>query len=125
MIHGIGVDIVQINRIEKIHTQRTTRFVEKILAKEEFPAYEQHKQKAHFLAKRFAAKEAFAKALGTGFTDGLIMPDIIVEHTESGQPYIKLKEQALFLVELCGIRQCHLSLSDEQDYAVAHVVLEK
>ena len=124
MIFGIGVDIVQIDRIHAVYEKNPARFAEKVLSESELDEFADVKDKVNFLAKRFATKEAFAKALGTAFRDGLVMPDISVEHTEQGKPFIKLSGQALHIFEKKNIRYSHLSLSDEKDYVVANVVLE-
>lgn len=121
MILGIGTDLVDINRIAgtlKTHGQRfKTRC---------FTAYEQKAggDNAAFFAKRFAAKEACAKALGCGFVDGMSMADIGVESNSHGGPFFVLSGKALQRLEDMGGR-AHLSLSDEPPYAQAFVVIEK
>ncbi len=124
MIYGIGVDIVQLDRITSALDKNTQRFPEKVLSELEFAEFVKANDKVNFLAKRFAAKEAFSKALGTAFTDGLTMPQITISHTDRGQPIITLADRAKLMVEQQNIRYSHLSLSDERDYVVANVVLE-
>ena len=80
--------------------------------------------RAHFLAKRFAAKEALVKALGTGFREGIQMRDIEVGHTPQGKPEFCLRGGALTQYERLGVTSSHLSISDEVSYAVAFVILE-
>ncbi len=125
MIHGIGTDIVHVARLEASIARYGDRIAERILAKSELIAFQQHKTPAHFLAKRYAAKEAASKALGTGFRDGLSLRHIMVANEESGRPVLKFVEKAQKLVAEFNISASYLSLSDEQEYAVAFVVMEK
>ncbi|MFK8067105.1 MAG: holo-ACP synthase [Gammaproteobacteria bacterium] len=124
MIFGIGVDIVQINRIQKAMDKRGEKFVKKVLSEEEYKEFLINKSSANFLAKRFAAKEAFSKALGSGFTDGLTLKQIQIVHNDKGRPLFHLTDVAKEKIEQLNIRQCHLSLSDERKYVVAFVTLE-
>jgi holo-[acyl-carrier protein] synthase len=125
VIYGVGTDIVQVARIQRSLEQYGERFARRILADEEFGHYQRVTNKAHFLAKRFAAKEALAKAFGTGFRNGLHLRHIVVTHDSLGKPMLKCLSEAQRLASECGVSQMHLSLSDERDYAVAMVVLEK
>jgi len=124
MIYGIGTDIVEIARIRASLEKHGSRFAERILAESELQAYLTHDQKPHFLAKRYAAKEAAAKAFGTGFRDGLSLRHIIVTSGVMGKPELHFEHAAKALEQQCGIGASHLSLSDEQHYAIAYVVLE-
>ncbi len=125
MIFGIGVDIVQIVRIQKAIENSGKRFAEKVLTEEEYKEFLSNKTPTNFLAKRFAAKEAFSKALGTGFTDGLTLKQIQVTHNEAGRPLLQLFDVAKEKVDQLNIRHCHLSISDERKYVVAFVTLEE
>lgn len=124
MIAGVGTDIVQVARIEQSVEQFGDDFALRILCDEEYIEYQQSKKQAHFLAKRFAIKEAASKALGTGFRQGLSWQHICVTHTSLGAPqllfYHKAAERALDL----SITANHVSVADERDYVVAFVVLE-
>jgi holo-[acyl-carrier protein] synthase len=100
------------------------RFAQRVLANPELALFERNINKANFLAKRFAAKEAMAKALGTGFRNGLHLRQIIVSNDELGKPSIECVAHAERLIKELGIGHMHVSLSDERDYAVAFVVLE-
>ncbi|OFI07512.1 holo-[acyl-carrier-protein] synthase [Clostridium acetireducens DSM 10703] len=121
MIAGIGVDIVDINRIRKA-MEKNHNFVLKILNNiENTKPYT--KNKYEFIAARFAAKEAVAKALGTGFV-GFSFKDIIIKNNSSGMPYIILEGQAKKLAEKYGYYKIHLSISHERDYAIAYVIWE-
>lgn len=124
MIIGIGTDIAAITRFQDNIDKHGERFAGKILSPLEISAYDSSKLQAQFLASRFAAKEALAKAFGTGFRDGLIMPDIAVLSDDSGKPYFKLAGHALALSEKLGVQRFHLSISHENLFAIAFVILE-
>ena len=124
MIVGIGTDIVAIERMkEKI--VNGDELAKRILVEHEWQCYKTSGQKASFLAKRFAVKEAAAKALGTGFAQGITWRHISTQHDELGKPVLVLTDAALARAEVLGITHYHLTLSDEQSHAVAFVVLEK
>lgn len=116
MISGIGIDIVELKRIEKI-VKRQVRFADRILTSKEKETYERltDSRKVEFLAGRFAAKEAFSKANGTGVGEELSFLDIEIETDSKGKPFIT---QPL-------AKGVHLSISHSEDYAVAQVIIEK
>ncbi|KPJ97023.1 MAG: hypothetical protein AMJ55_00700 [Gammaproteobacteria bacterium SG8_15] len=124
MIHGIGTDIVQVSRFVDSLARHGDRFAERILAESELKTFCSHTQPAQFLAKRYAAKEAAAKAFGTGFRDGLSLRHIIVVNEDNGRPVLQFVEAAQNLIDRFQISSSYLSISDEKDYAVAFVVLE-
>lgn len=124
MIYGIGTDIVRIQRIDDNLEHYGERFANRILTANELNEFQASSRKSHFLAKRFAAKEAAAKALGTGFRDGLNLRDISVTNDELGKPLLLFSPRAQQELKSRGIGNCHLSLSDERDYAVAFVTFE-
>ncbi len=124
MIYGIGTDIVAVSRLEMALERYGSRFARRILAAEEMARFSEYAKPAQFLAKRYAAKEAVAKAFGTGFRNGLSLRHIIVVNDQHGRPTLQFTKMAQTLVERFDIRASHLSLSDEQEYAVAMVVLE-
>jgi holo-[acyl-carrier protein] synthase len=124
VIFGIGTDIVSIKRIDDNLEKYGDRFARRILTQEELAGYQETVRKSHFLAKRFAAKEAAAKALGTGFRDGLNLQDFSVSNDELGKPVLEFSPRAREELKSRGIGSCHLSLSDEHDYAVAFVTFE-
>ena len=99
-------------------------FCKKILSPEEFLVFQKNNLKENFLAKRFAAKEAFAKALGTGFRGDVNVKSIVVINNELGRPDIKLNKNVARLLKEKKIKSCHLSISDEKNIAAAFVVLE-
>jgi holo-[acyl-carrier protein] synthase len=123
MIHGIGTDIVQVSRIRDSLDRFGERFARRVLARDEWARFEVAARPAHFLAKRFAAKEAAAKALGTGFRDGLGLRDIVVVNDARGRPGLEFQGRARELLDALGIGECFVSISDEREYAVAFVTL--
>lgn len=123
LIHGIGTDIVRIARMEDNVVRYGMRFAHRVLAPEELKEYELSREPARFLAKRFAAKEAAVKALGTGFSQGVGLHDIAVAHEAAGRPFLVYSGEAGRLREALGIRESHLSIADEREYAVAFVTL--
>ncbi len=128
MIFGIGTDIVRVARMAQSLERFGNRFARKILADSEWTEFQQKSDaqlQAAFLAKRFAAKEAAAKALGTGFSDGLFLHHIFVTHTEAGQPQLEFSGKAQEMYQRFQIGSTHLSIADEAEFAVAYVVLEK
>ncbi|MBT6355488.1 MAG: holo-ACP synthase [Nitrosomonadales bacterium] len=125
MIYGIGTDVVEVARIAKALKKFGDAFAKKILSQEEFVIFKKNNLKENFLAKRFAAKEAFAKAMGTGFRGGVNIKSIIVTNNELGRPDIKLENNMSLMLQEKKIKSCHLSISDEKNIAVAFVVLEK
>ncbi len=125
MIFGIGTDIVNIARVKKNLARYDQRFAEKILSASELTRFKTHASPAHFLAKRFAAKEATAKAMGTGFRNGLYLRHIAVGSDAQGKPSLVFHDYARTLCVELGIGESFLSLADEQDYAIAYVILEK
>jgi holo-[acyl-carrier protein] synthase len=120
---AIGTDILEIKRIDEVLSRLGDRFVRRILTEQEQAEYRDSGQPARLLAKRFAAKEAIAKALGTGIGRGVSWQDIQVEHNDSGAPLVRLSGGALEVVQRRGGSRVELSLADEQDYVVAFAVL--
>ncbi|MCK9389406.1 MAG: holo-ACP synthase [Sulfuritalea sp.] len=123
MIFGIGTDIVAVARMADYWQRHGERGLEKMLAPEEREDCRASHDPARFLAKRFAAKEALGKALGTGVRSPVLLPDIAISHDELGKPgFVFAPTLAAHLAERRLV--AHLSISDEQDYAVAFVILE-
>jgi holo-[acyl-carrier protein] synthase len=114
MIIGIGTDLLNKKRIIKLHERFGERFIKKIFSSQEFQIYGNDTAK---LAKSFGAKEAFAKALGTGLGQSFRFHDVSVLRAESGKPYFMFHKPFVF--------KAHLSLSDEGDIILAFVVLEQ
>lgn len=124
MIVGIGTDIVSVARMKKSLDRNGEKFSERILHSSELFQLKSVNKTDQFLAKRFAVKEAASKALGTGFSEGVSWQDIYIEHDELGKPILCFSGKAMIRAESLGVKQQHVSLSDEKDYAVAFVVLE-
>jgi holo-[acyl-carrier protein] synthase len=124
MIFGIGTDIVEVSRIEEALQRHGDAFARRILTDDEWDVFQLSQTKARFLAKRFAAKEAFAKALGTGLRNPATFQNIGVSHDSLGKPKLIFDTQLQTLLNEKGITQRHLSISDEKALAVAFVVLE-
>jgi holo-[acyl-carrier protein] synthase len=123
MIFGIGTDLVHIPRMQELLDKHDDKIALRILSDAEFEEFQKVTKQAAFLAKRFAAKEATAKALGTGFRDGLSLRHIEVVNNEMGKPELLFYKQGQMLIEQHNIGRSLLSLSDEKDYAVAFVTL--
>ena len=124
MIYGIGTDIVEVARIEASITQFGDDFAKRILAQSELASYQGSQIKPRFLAKRFAAKEAFAKALGTGLRAPATFQNIAVSHDELGKPILLLAPELQRFLNNKNITKTHVSISDEKNLAAAFVVLE-
>ena len=124
MIYGIGTDIVSIKRIEDALFRFGDRFLHRILNETEVAEYAQSAQPARFLAKRFAAKEAFSKAFGTGIGGEIAWHDVAVGHDQRGKPIINSSPQLLTRLAKSDIKNSHISISDESEHAIAFVVLE-
>jgi holo-[acyl-carrier protein] synthase len=125
MIFGIGVDIVCINRIENIIRKWGDRFVHRVFTPAETKICYQRAFPASAFALRFAAKEAFSKALGLGMRKGIKWRDIETFHHPSGKPNLRLHGRSSEICQEMGITGIHLSLSDDGDYGVATVLMEK
>lgn len=124
MIVAIGTDIVDIARIKAALERHGRHFAERILCPRELLRFDQHSQPAAYLAKRFAAKEALVKALGTGI-GRVSWQDIETINNSSGAPQFVLGGAAQELMSELGASEALLSLSDEHEYALAFVVLSK
>jgi holo-[acyl-carrier protein] synthase len=124
MIYGIGTDLVDLERIKKMKSLST--FAHKILGDQELEKYAQLTQGSnqYYLGKQFAGKEAFAKALGTGFRNPIFPKDIQILRDSLGKPEVLLSEGAKSYVEDLGITKSHVSLADESNHLLAFVVLE-
>ena len=124
MIAGVGTDIVAIARVGKLYERHGARALDKLLAPAERADFEKSTDPARFLAKRFAAKEALGKALGIGVAAPATLPNIAVIHDALGKPAFGYAPKLALLLEERGLT-AHLSISDEQEFALAFVVLER
>ncbi|MCU4675948.1 holo-ACP synthase [Catenovulum sp. 2E275] len=119
-IIGLGTDIVEIARFKP---SQLNKLANRILTDSELAEFAAHKQPQRFLAKRWAAKEAAAKAVGTGIAQGVTFQDFCISNLTSGAPVLKISGTAEKMIGLPF--KAHLSLSDEQTYAVATVIIER
>jgi holo-[acyl-carrier protein] synthase len=124
MIFGVGTDIVAIARLRQLFERHGERALEKLLAPVERADFDVAKDPARFLAKRFAAKEAFGKALGIGVATPATLPNIAVVHDALGKPAFSYAPELAAFLEQRGL-SAHLSISDEKDLALAFVVMER
>lgn len=121
-IHGLGVDMVSKKRIGKIHDKYGDRFAERLFASQELAEYHAASDKVSFLAKRFAAKEAISKVLGTGITSHVHLRDLVLTHDDHGKPLVALDGHAGELMDDLGMDTILISISDEIEHAIAFCV---
>jgi holo-[acyl-carrier protein] synthase len=124
MIYGVGTDVVEIARIEQALERFGERFARRILCGPELKRFRSHRLPASYLAKRFAAKEAFTKALGTGIQAPANWHGVWVRNLPSGKPVLQFSDALKELLSRLGVASSHLSLTDERGVAMATVILE-
>jgi holo-[acyl-carrier protein] synthase len=124
VIYGVGTDLIEIPRVERVLARFGVRFAQRILCEPELRRFRSHAKPASYLAKRFAAKEAFTKALGTGIRAPANWHGVWVVNLRSGQPQLEFSSALAKLLEAHGIRRTHLTLTDERGLAAATVILE-
>lgn len=124
MIFGIGIDMIEVSRIEKSIT-RSKSFLTKIFSEKEREYCDSKSNKFQCYAARFAAKEAFMKAIGTGWRNGIKFNEIEVVNNELGKPEIKLSGKAKELFCQMDLKNIFVSLSHLKEYAIANVIIEK
>ena len=124
MILGIGTDLCDIGRVQRALDRYGERFATKILVEAEMDRFRSHRKPAAYLAKRFAAKEAFSKAMGTGIRFPVNWHNVSVDNGRSGKPMLRFSDPLAALLKRRGIASAHLSLTDEVGMACAFVVLE-
>ena len=125
-ISGIGVDIINNKRIRKSITNKA--FIKRIFTSKEILASKPNKNKTNYFAKRFAAKESFVKALGTGFRNNLNFRDIEILNNKLGKPYFSDNQKIKKIIfDAFKVRSSHLflSISDEKDYSIAFTIIQK
>ena len=126
MIYGNGIDIIDINRIRRVIHKFGNKFKKRCFSIAEIERSEKRLNSVEFFAKRYAAKEACAKALGTGLARGVFWKDIEVINNQYGKPFIKLHGKAKEIFEninKTSNTQIEVSLSDEKKYAIANVII--
>lgn len=126
MINGVGVDILEKERVFTIHKKYGKRFQERVLGDSEIKAIEGKSlnNQIRFISNNFACKEAVAKALGLGFTEGISLKEIEILRKPSGQPFITLNGNTDKVAKNIGIKKFHVSISDTRKLSMAFVVGE-
>ncbi len=122
-IKGIGTDLLDQGRIAKVIERQGERFAQRILTPQEIIIWQQRECSVNYLAKRFAAKEAIAKALGTGIAKGIGFQQMNIASDEAGKPIVTLTGQALIRMQAQEAQQVLLSLSDEGEMILAFAIL--
>ncbi len=125
MIYGVGIDLVENSRMDKIVKKWGPKFINRIFSEDEILYCEKHAHSAIHYGARFAAKESFLKALGIGIGKGVKLNDIEVENDKNGKPFLKLNGEAGEMIQKKKIKKVHLSLTHTEHYSTALVVLEK
>lgn len=123
-ILGLGTDIVEIARIKRVNARSGDRLARRVLSTNEWQQYQAHQQPLRFLAKRFAVKEAAAKAFGTGIRGGLAFNQFEVYNDEMGKPRLCFFKHAADIAKKMGVKYVHVTLADERNYACATVIIE-
>lgn len=124
MIKGSGIDIVNIDRIERMRARWGKVFLNRVYTENEISWCERMHRPSECFAVRFAAKEAFLKAIGLGLRNGIRWRDIEVENDSMGRPFLSLHRKVKEILDTFGIERTFLTLSHDYPYAVAHVLLE-
>ena len=125
MIFGIGTDVLEVARVERVHARFGDHFVRRLLLPQELRQLEFTQRKVRFLAMRFAAKEAIVKAMGTGFSHGMWIRDAGVVQNAWGKPEVIFSERGQKVCDALGIGDGHVTLTDEAGLVVAVAVLMK
>lgn len=125
MIYGIGVDLVETPRIARLLEQFGERFARRVLTPLEWPGFQRTNKPVLFVANRFAAKEAFSKAMGTGFRYPVTLQNISVVQNKAGKPGYVLSDALAAVMKQHEIAGHHLTISDEKSMACAVAILEK
>ncbi|MCL1068737.1 holo-ACP synthase [Shewanella olleyana] len=123
-IKGLGTDIVEIARIEQQHSRLGDKLAKRVLTPVELEIYQDSTIPHRYLAKRFSAKEAAAKALGTGIGRGVSFQHIHISNNENGAPQVSFTDGALARMTELGATSAHITIADEQHYAVSTVIIE-
>lgn len=125
MIYGIGIDLVENDRLDKIIARWGSKFLQRVYSAGEIEYCEKHAQSSINYGARFAAKESFLKALGIGMGMGVKLNEIEVVHNEKGKPDLFLWGEAKKQIENRNVEKIHLSLTHTRNYSTAIVLLEK
>jgi holo-[acyl-carrier protein] synthase len=125
MIYGIGIDVVEPHRVARLLEKYGERFARRVLTEREWPGYEKTPAPVLFLANRFAAKEAFSKAMGTGFRYPVTLQCISIVQNRLGKPGLEFHPDLQARMQSEGIAGHHVTITDEKSLACACVVLER
>lgn len=125
MIYGIGVDVLEPQRVKRLLERYGERFARRVLTEDEWPGYQRSRRPMQFVANRFAAKEAFSKAMGTGFRYPVTLGQINVLQNPRGKPELFFRSDLQRLVDAERIVGSHVTISDEGSMVCAVVVLER
>ena len=120
-ILGIGIDIVDLERINKIYLKYGDKFAKKILNENELVIFNRSKNKSSFLGKRFAAKEAIGKALGTGILNGNLLKNIFIDNDKYGKPIARFNDRERY--KIYSNKIIHVSIADEKKFAIANALI--
>ena len=123
MIFGVGTDLIEVARVERVWNRFGEHFAARVLLDEELELFAESPNKVRFLAMRFAAKEAIVKAMGTGFANGMWVRDVGTVPNELGQPQVIYSSRGAAMREKLGIGSGYLSLTDEAGLILAFAVL--
>ncbi|MCU0589619.1 MAG: holo-ACP synthase [Syntrophobacteraceae bacterium] len=123
-IYGVGIDLIRVDRLESSLARWGGRFEKRVFTRAELEACAGRRRRASCLAMRFAAKEAFVKALGTGMRAPVTWCDVEVRSSALGKPFIVLSERAAEYCARLGLHAWHVSLTDDGDYGAAVVMIE-
>ena len=123
MIVGVGVDIVEVSRLDRSVKRWGAKFEQRFFSEREVKMFANRMEEPSFLARQFAAKEAVSKALGTGM-NRISFRDITVTRNEAGAPLVELSGNAATRAVAMGVEKIHISMSDERDYAIAYAAAE-
>lgn len=125
MIFGIGIDVLELARVQRVYDRHGEHFVGRLLLPQEEVQFRRTARPVRFLAMRFAGKEAVVKAMGTGFAHGMWIRDVGVVQNSWGKPEVIFSGRGQHLREQMGIGECHITLTDEAGLVVAMALLMK
>ncbi len=125
MIFGIGIDVLKVDRVQRVYEKHGARFVNHLLLPEEKTQLARTARPVRFLAMRFAAKEAIVKGMGTGFAHGIWIRDIGIVQNAWGRPEVIYSERGARVRDQLGVGEGHITLTDEAGLVVAVAVLLK
>jgi holo-[acyl-carrier protein] synthase len=123
MIKGVGIDLLNIDRLSKVYDKHGDRFIKRVLNQDEYAIFLNRNKEVRFLANNFCAKEAVSKAIGTGISKDFTFRDVSILRDTKGAPYIKFSDRISASLAKLGISQCLVSISDEKPFTTAVAIL--